>query len=296
MKASHLLPPFPSGWFALGFSEELVGTRRFQWMGRDVRAERDARGELRARDAQGTPIVLDEQQGVVLGWSHASEREPSWRVPTPDATGWTAYRGHCWRGLDSHPQETSENSVDVAHFSKVHSYRNVRTLRSAEPIGPCLEAEYHFTRSMLRRGPRRPETHTDFIVQVWGLGFSFVETHVHKLGIKTRQLVMATPIDGERIDLRISAAVWGFEGFGPLGSVGRFLTRAGLMRAYIGDVSDDFDIWQNKRYLDRPIVVEGDGPAPPAPEARHRDGLDCIHTWLCLRQPSRSGHGIDRGG
>jgi hypothetical protein len=229
-------------------------------MGRTVDLHRAADGRVTAHDTRGVALELDELLGVILGWFHAADEPPAWRVEAPSNEGWTPYRGHLWSGVDSHPQETSENSVDIAHFATVHRYRDIRTLREAEAEGPLLEAEYHFTRSVFRRSFRRVATHTDFTVQVWGLGFSFVETDVRNLGLRTRQLVMATPTDGERIDLRVSAAVSRLGGTGPLARLGCDMILRGLMRAYVADVADDFDIWEHKRYLDRPIVVDGDGP------------------------------------
>ncbi len=199
---------------------------------------------------------------MVLGWFHPLGHAPTWRIPTPDSRGWTAYRGHRWRGLASHPQETSENAVDVRHFSVVHGYANVETLHEAEVDGPLLWARYAFTRPLFRHGPRRVAARTEFRVDAFGLGFSFVETRLEALGVRTRQLVMATPTDGEHIDLRISAAVAGFDRFGPLGTAARLGSREGLMREFVSDVADDFEIWQSKRYLDRPALAKGDGPIP----------------------------------
>lgn len=229
-------------------------------MGRDVSLWRDDEGQARARIDAGPMLVVDEQQGAVLGWFHPSGRGPTWRIPSPDDAGWTAYRGHLYTGLASHPQETSENSVDVAHFACVHRYADVETRRAAQTDGPVLSAEYAFSRPLVRGGPRALVARTEFRVDVYGLGFSFVETRVRNLGVRTRQLVMATPVDGRTIDLRISAAVAGLDGLGPLAGLARRASRAGLMRAYVADVADDFEIWEHKRYLIRPAVVAEDGP------------------------------------
>ncbi len=258
------LPPSPAGWFAVCFAHDLPAgdELRTQWVGKQVRVSRDAVGRLRATTTTGDEIVLDEQQGAVLGWFHPRREAPTWRVPTPDAFGWTSYTGHVWRGLASHPQETSENSVDVRHFGTVHGYEKVTTLSEASADGPVLSARYAFSRPIIRNGPGVLTTRTEFRVDVHGLGFSFVETHLQKLGIRTRQLVMATPTDGERIDLRISAAVSGLDQLEIAAPLARLAVRQSLMRAFVSDVTDDFEIWQHKRYLERPALAKGDGPIP----------------------------------
>lgn len=248
------LDPFPTGWYAVGFAWEVRRAPvRGIWFGRPLEVGRDAAGLPRVRPLDGGPVPeVVEQQDAVFAWFDRAGRPPTWRLPTPDPTGWTRYAGHCWSGLRTHPQETSENAVDVAHFSRVHGYGGVETLEEAVTDGPTLRARYAFTRRPLPYGVTTRTLRAEFRVEVVGLGYSFVENEVRQYGLRTRQLVLATPRDGRTIDLRIAGAV-------PRGPISLFL-RWGLMRAYVQDVTDDLEIWQTKRYLPRPRIVAGDGP------------------------------------
>jgi hypothetical protein len=79
--------------------------------------------------------------------------------------------------------------------------------------------------------------------------------------MRTRNLVLSTPIDGECIDLRIGIRL---RGQGPLRWIPTRLMDRALgpiaMATYVNDVRQDYDIWANKRYVERPPLAEGDGP------------------------------------
>jgi hypothetical protein len=150
--------------------------------------------------------------------------------------------------------------VDVGHFSVVHGYRDVQTVEEARADGPRLHARYAMKRDMIALGGLRFASSIAFDVHVHGLGYSFVECELASLGLRTRNFVFATPTEPGRIDLRIAVSV-GEPGAGAL--LGRPIARA-LSRAisvlYARDVGQDFRIWEHKRYVPRPALVQGDGP------------------------------------
>lgn len=255
------LPPFPVGWYAMCFASELDRDAAYEstWLGRRVRVSRDVHGRPEAHDEAGRALAVRERHQAIIGWHHPDGRAPTWEVQAPDETSWPPYLEHVFETLRSHPQETSENSVDVAHFQVVHGYSDIETVDPAEAHGPVLRAAYRFRRPMFPGAPRQLSNYSEMRIGVYGLGFSLVETTEVHLGLHTRQLVLSTPTDPGHITLRIGATVqhpadtvWGrtFSG----------AARAFMMRALTSDVADDFDIWQHKRYVDRPIVVPGDGP------------------------------------
>lgn len=198
-----------------------------------------------------------ERGGVVLVWRGARET-PAWEVPALDLDGWSPMRVQRW-SLRGHPQETTENSVDLGHFTAVHGYTDVATVSPARVEGHHLSARYAMRRGVgvfARLGLR---LRIEFEVHVYGLGFSVVNAHMKALGLRTRQLVLATPTDEGRIDLRIAMSVptpWR----GPLGrTLAGALSRV-LMVMYRNDVAQDFRVWEHKRYVARPALAEGDGP------------------------------------
>jgi nitrite reductase/ring-hydroxylating ferredoxin subunit len=201
-----------------------------------------------------------ELHGLILVHHDPAGGAPSWEVPALDLDGWSPFVIQRF-SLRGHPQETTENSVDTGHFSLVHGFREVRVLREAREEGPYLTARYAMKRGL---GPLRAAVDVEFEVHVHGLGYSLVEVEIASLGLRTRQLVLATPTEPGRIDLRLGVSVEEPRGGGPLAALLPRL-RAGAAARFISilyarDVAHDIRIWEHKRYLPRPALAAGDGP------------------------------------
>src|SRR5262245_9975123 len=76
-----------------------------------------------------------EQHGVIMVWHDPAGKPPTWEVPLLDTEGWSSFVLDRL-SLRGHPQETSENSVDIGHFSIVHGYHDVREIEAARVEGP----------------------------------------------------------------------------------------------------------------------------------------------------------------
>jgi nitrite reductase/ring-hydroxylating ferredoxin subunit len=209
-------------------------------------------------------LAVREIAGAVLAFH--GEGDPAWEPAPVDLAGWTEMAFHAW-SLRGHPQETSENSVDFGHLSAVHGYRAVTMLGELHTEGPYLNARYAFDRPRgLFEGSKNVLSATANI-HLHGLGWSYVEAEIAAMGLRTRQLVLATPVDGERITLRIGMAVqlerpWKVNP--ALGLLPRTLARRVVrdmaLRGFVADVEQDFAIWKNKVHLPRPALAAGDGP------------------------------------
>jgi phenylpropionate dioxygenase-like ring-hydroxylating dioxygenase large terminal subunit len=93
-----------------------------------------------------------ERHGLVLAWYDAARRPPLWEIPDLDSSGWLAAATGRLE-VDSHPQETTENSVDLGHFTALHSFESSRVTREMTTEGPRLEISYQAVRELaLRRG------------------------------------------------------------------------------------------------------------------------------------------------
>ncbi len=101
--------------------------------------------------------------------------------------GWTRaiYRKFT---LFDHPQETTENSVDVGHFAFVHKYRNTRMLREAVTDGPYLSTSYATQRAAPGQEQFFPNFRFDFQFEthIYGLGYSLVNVTVPSAHVKAR--------------------------------------------------------------------------------------------------------------
>jgi nitrite reductase/ring-hydroxylating ferredoxin subunit len=205
-----------------------------------------------------------EKNGQLLAFFHPQGLAPSWEVPDLDLTGFRPARARSWQ-FASHPQETSENSVDIGHFAVVHGYDGVDALEPIAAHGPLLRGKYRLQRR--RAGISKPLT-ADLDIQVWGLGYSVVDVHVAAHALQMRMFVFSTPAQKGHIDLRIALslrtladkkALHPLAALAPRRLLEPLLERAAF-HAYAADVRQDFDIWTHKTYLERPALAEGDGP------------------------------------
>jgi len=216
--------------------------------------------------------VADERHGAIFAWLGPLQEAPSFPLPELEEEGWTPFVGHIWRDVPSHPQETTENSVDVGHFTEVHGYFDVQSLQPLTLEGPVLRSAYTFARKALPPPFGRVVVRPTFNVQAHGLGYSLVEVDVPQFRMQTRQMVYSTPTREGHIDLRIALSIrWQVgELPGPLGRarlpkahleawVARWLRRS-VMKGFIEDVGFDVPIWSKKAYVPRPALAKGDGP------------------------------------
>jgi nitrite reductase/ring-hydroxylating ferredoxin subunit len=208
--------------------------------------------------APSTPVI--ERNGIVLAHHHHSGAAPAWQPPEHDLTGFTPLRTHTFRGLATHPQETTENSVDLGHFSVVHGYRGVETVEPVRVDGPYLTTRYRMKRRGMLPGTRA--VRLDLKIHVHGLGYSFVEADLASHGMRSLHFVLPTPTDGGRVDLHLATCVRALEG--PLRHLPPRVLDASVgalvLKNYLDDVRQDLPIWENKAYVGRPALAEGDGP------------------------------------
>lgn len=207
---------------------------------------------------------LREVNSTLLVYYDPEDTPPGWEVPEVDSTGWSApaYRRFV---LSAHPQATTENSVDLGHFSSVHGYTAVRMLRDVRIDGAYLSTAY----TARRRAPlvgRWWPLDFDFETHIHGLGHSRVDVWVRGLDIRARLWVLPTPMDPERTALFLAASGEGRSGEGhrwlrliPEKLRGALIARA-LLAGLVYDGRQDFAIWKNGCYVHPPALAHGDGP------------------------------------
>ena len=209
-----------------------------------------------------------EVAGMVFAWWGIHGRAPQWSPPEDslDQAGWSDLEIRTLR-FPGHPQETTENSVDLGHLRYVHGYDSVDRVEPASVDRPCLDSRFDFKRT---RTIARFATFTFDIsanTRVFGLGYSFVEIRERSIGMDIRLWVLATPVDGTLIDLSLASQVREIRsprrwiaglGFLPVS------LRAPIMNKIIvsqqrRDVQQDVVIWSRKRYQSRPRLCRSDG-------------------------------------
>ena len=208
-----------------------------------------------------------EIAGMVFAWWGLEGRKPQWSLPeAPDTSGWcdVGYRHFRFQG---HPQETAENSVDLAHLRYTHGYDNVYQIGAVEVDGAYLLSKFHFTRVRNIAGIWSLTHDVVAHAHVHGLGYSYVEVHESTIGMDVRLWVLATPVDGKEINLTLAGQVRELRKPKRFFMGLRFLPppwRAGLMSQFLLtnqklDVEQDTRIWNRKRFRARPILSRSDG-------------------------------------
>lgn len=266
--------PYPNGWSAVAFSRELNPGKvlRRRLMGEDVVVYR-TRG--------GTPVVtkpprgrLDTYQvrecnGAVFAWWHAERRAPYWELPELRSSGYAAPILNTWQ-LAGYPQDVHENAIDSGHFAFLHGYRAAQTewctydgIESkssvmavrALPLGGSLKIPYR--------------KHT------FGLGFAKIHLGIPALAVEIEACMFTTPTDPHKMEFRVAGAFRGNTlGHGRTGKVLSWLLTHTMGPWLRRDFRPDLLVYNTKAYLDRPRLVEGDGPIQ-----RYRHWARQFYTW-----------------
>lgn len=209
-----------------------------------------------------------EVAGLIFAWWGTGGREPQWLLPAedPEQDGWSDIIVSTVT-FPGHPQETTENVVDIAHLRYVHGYGSVERTEPVTVDGSLLLSRWNF--KSVRRIAKVGRLTFDLSASasIHGLGYSFVEIEEHSIGMALRLWVLATPVDGTLIDMSLATQVreirepkrW-IAGLGFLPT--RF--RAPLMNRFIArqqvhDVEQDVVIWSRKRYVLPPRLNRSDG-------------------------------------
>ncbi len=210
--------------------------------------------------ARLTKWQVREHSGFVFTWFDPLGRAPLWEMLIPDAEGYGSAKLKFYE-IDTHPQETTENSVDFGHFTKLHGFIEGEIIEPLTTNGPYLTSTYLAQRPYGIPGRREPlwKMPVQYAVIVSGLGYSQVEVQigVGPIKLELRFFVLAVPIDDEHIHLRLGAALKG--SWGPLGRLIRFIAHNILCR----EVSQDRAVWEHKIFRDPPRLAKGDGPIVP---------------------------------
>ncbi len=222
----------------------------------------DAAGQCTKTPYEGPPppnarldyLEFREQNGLVLVWYDPLDRAPDWFVPELDDGGWNKPRWRTFR-IPTHPQETTENSVDFGHFTQIHGFSDGEIQRPVAVDGPLLTTAYRAFRPYGWPGAEPLwKLQVDYDVNVWGLGYSQVDIMIEALRMPLRLWILPVPIDEEHVDLRVGLC--SSTSIGPLAPLARFF----IHRAVCWEVTQDLDVWTYKTYRANPALAKGDGP------------------------------------
>jgi len=203
--------------------------------------------------AKAKAYPSEEIGGLIWAWYHPEDAPPMFdppEIPEFGEAGWMADWKHYEWTIRTHPQEVAENSVDWPHLHEVHL------------MDPPDEATVRFEGHEIlwtAETTKRVSTLEDASdsIKIVGRNAGLGSSYVKYTGMGDSVIVMGmTPIDDEMMHMR-----FGVIGKNPGGNDEEFLTFFG---AYADDMAaateQDFPIWENKTYRDRPRLCDGDGP------------------------------------
>jgi phenylpropionate dioxygenase-like ring-hydroxylating dioxygenase large terminal subunit len=199
--------------------------------------------------------------GAILVHHDPEAARPTWELPAMPETespDWTPFRPANRWVIRSHPQEFGENGMDIVHFPFLHSQQTAE-IRSDElrAEGPLL-----FHRTFQRYaifGLARlwaPEVKGPLDITLVGPGCAVNRARVQAgIELEYTYLFFFTPLDGEHVEMRSLLS---------MRRVGSRLLEWVLLRKAMSEgartIEQDIPIWENKRYRERPLLSEADGP------------------------------------
>ena len=241
--------PIPNGWFQIAYADELASRSvlPLRYFGKSLRLRRSGDGDIELVDDDGRAWESVERNRIIWAWHHAGNESPTWHIPVVEevtSKDWTPLERHRWI-VRTHNQEIGENAVDRAHFRYVHGTASVPESE--------LRLDGHIRRAVqhVRMNTPRGEVNGQICVEAHGMGCTITRF----TGIcETVLLLSHTPIDSETVDSRFSFT----QRQGEAGSS----VAAAVIREVVRQMNQDIPIWEHKKYLERPMLCDGDGPIP----------------------------------
>lgn len=289
----------PNSWYLIAYSDELLtgDVRRLEYLDRELVAFRGESGQLIVLDAHcphlganlavGGKVVGDtiqcplhawrwgadgacaeipyskqtsskaravsypvmERNGMVFIWFHAEGKAPDFEIPKIVEWGESGWLSHWLRWewtVKTHPQEMAENGIDWPHFGNVHG------MALPADRDCSFQPGYYTWQIGGTKTMSTLEHRSDKLMlygENWGLGYSWLRQFGQ---FETIVATGLTPIDKETTHMR-------------MGVIARMGGRdEGELKAYMDEhavfAEQDFAIWENKKFREKPPLCPDDGP------------------------------------
>ncbi len=205
--------------------------------------------------ARGEPVLkawrVREMNGSIIVWYHPQDIEPMFEpelVPelADHPEDWAEPIIHEWQ-IGTHMQEMGENAVDPAHFMFVHGTNDI-------PDAEVLDFDGHKRRGFLKTRQPTPRGEIEGSIENANVGPGLSVVRFKGL-VETILVATVSPVTSE-----ITRAHYAFyqrqeDVDGPKGKMGR-----ALIANIHQQMEEDRVIWDRKKYFERPLLCDGDGP------------------------------------
>ncbi len=190
-----------------------------------------------------------EANKMIWVWYHPNNDTPQWEPPDYaecNSDEWSDFQCHEWT-INTHPQEMAENSVDAAHFKYVHGTVDYPSNWNASYDGPLRHA-YIDVNMDTPQGPvaSRIENGNDGPGQAWTRFTGLTETFL---------LASVTPVTREQVHVRFAFTQPKANKNSDEGVIAD-----AFIQEIVRQLNQDIPIWENKKYLHRIRLCDGDGP------------------------------------
>jgi phenylpropionate dioxygenase-like ring-hydroxylating dioxygenase large terminal subunit len=208
--------------------------------------------------AIGSYPVLERNQMIWI-WYHPQQVEPSFEIediPEFSSDDWTPLDTFDWT-INTIPQETGENAADIAHFVTVHSSLGMPDAKVTME-GPrrvtLMDSE---TSQIDEDGNVNRDTQAgegdSMHLESCSIGPGFTFQRFSRL-FDIVMMGTVTPVDDQSIHLRFNFSL-------PKQQTDENRLYAhGVRDEIVHQVEQDMPIWENKVYVDTPVLCDGDGP------------------------------------
>uniref|UniRef100_UPI0037E9C0E0 cholesterol 7-desaturase nvd n=1 Tax=Semicossyphus pulcher TaxID=241346 RepID=UPI0037E9C0E0 len=211
-----------------------------------------------------------EVNGQILVWYHCDGEDPQWTVPELQeiTKGEWVYRGRTEHFINAHIQEIPENAADIAHLAHLHTpgivsgvdlrYTNSKTwefLRHDWKAHwePEAEPNKHCSKMLVKHaitvfGHHWSLLDVDVVARQVGPGVVFLQFEHSFLG---RGVILHCVTPVEPLLQFVSHIVFYQSNIPPI--VPKFILRAECIQ-----FERDVMIWNNKKYISKPVLVKED--------------------------------------
>ncbi|HSB97824.1 MAG TPA: Rieske 2Fe-2S domain-containing protein [Spongiibacteraceae bacterium] len=198
---------------------------------------------------------ISEKNQVIWAWYHPHNEAPFFDVVEYEemaSADWSKQQRFEWK-FNSHPQEISENAVDVAHFKYIHKMEGV-------PEGETtIDGHQRLTVADGERKYVDPQTGVERVVR------SRVESVQNGAGQKLARfsgvvdlvaMTLVTPIEADQCEVRMAFSHKNMPEDAPAFQAAQMTIK--LICGQTG-IEGDIPIWNRKIYRANPILCDGDG-------------------------------------
>jgi len=191
---------------------------------------------------------LREVNTTIMAWYHPEGKDPIWEPDVYEEVinpNWTDFDKYEYK-FKAHLQETAENGADSAHFVYVHGTASL----------PEWDFSYkeHVRTGVMKAKMPTPKGVVDGAINILGSGPGQSATRFTGI-CETFLMGLPTPINAEEMELRFAFCQEKESNSKPKGGLG-----AAIISDINKQVKEDIPIWENKKYLENPILCSKDGP------------------------------------